>query len=100
MDSYQFLVAVAALLFTMGLAGVAVRRNLLVVVMCLEVMVNAVVLCFVAFAARGQDLSGVAMTFCIYVTASCEIALAMAIVVLLVKRRSDLDAGAHCELKG
>jgi NADH-quinone oxidoreductase subunit K len=100
MDRYQFLVALSGLLFSLGLLGVAIRRNLLVVVMCLEIMLNAVVLSFVAFAARGQTLSGVAMTFFIYVTASCEIALAMAIVVLLVKRRGSLDLGVHRDLKG
>jgi len=68
--------------------------------MCLEIMLNAVVLSFVGFAVRSQTLPGIAMTFFIYVAASCEIALAMAIVVLLVKRRGSLDLGAHQELKG
>ncbi|BCR05686.1 NADH-quinone oxidoreductase subunit K [Desulfuromonas versatilis] len=100
MDRYQFLVALAALLFSLGLLGVVIRRNLLVVMMCLEIMLNAVVLSFVTFAVRGQSLPGVAMTFFIYVAASCEIALAMAIVVLLVKRHGSLDLGAHQGLKG
>lgn len=100
MDQYQFLFALAVLIFATGLLGVVIRRNLLVVVMCLEIMLNAVVLSFVTFAVRGQTLPGVAMTFFIYVAASCEIALAMAIVVLLVKRRGSLDLGAEQELKG
>jgi NADH-quinone oxidoreductase subunit K len=100
MDRYQFLVALAGLLFSMGLLGVVIRRNLLVVMMCLEIMLNAAVLSFVTFAVRGQTLSGVAMTFFIYVAASCEIALAMAIVVLLVKRNGSLDLSAHQDLKG
>ena len=100
MDRYQFLACLAALIFSMGLLGVVLRRNLLIVMMCLEIMLNAVVLSFVSFAVRGQTLAGIAMTFFIYVAASCEIALAMAIVVLLVKRRGSLDLGAHQELKG
>ena len=100
MDRYQFLIALSGLIFSMGLAGVIIRRNLLVVMMCLEIMLNAVVLSFVTFAVRSQTLHGVAMTFFIYVAASCEIALAMAIVVLLVKRRGTLDLSAHQELKG
>ncbi len=100
MDRYQFLMALAALLFAMGLAGVVIRRNLLVVMMCLEVMLNAVVLSFVTSAVRGQSLAGVAMAFFIYVAASCEIALAMAIIVLLVKHRGTLDLAAHQDLKG
>lgn len=100
MDKYHCLIGVAMLLFTMGLAGIVLRRNLLVVMMCLEIMLNAVVLSFVTFAVRNQSLDGVAMTFFVYVAASCEIALAMAIVVLLVKRRGTLDLGAHQLLKG
>lgn len=100
MDRYQFLIALSGLIFSMGLAGVIIRRNLLVVMMCLEIMLNAVVLSFVTFAVRSQTLHGVAMTFFIYVAASCEIALAMAIVVLLVKRRGTLDLSAHQDLKG
>jgi NADH-quinone oxidoreductase subunit K len=100
MDRYQFLIALAVVIFATGLLGVIVRRNLLVVMMCLELMLNAVVLSFVTFAVRMQSLPGVAMTFFIYVAASCEVALAMAIVVLLVKRRGTLDLGSASELKG
>ena len=100
MDRYQFLIALAVLAFATGLLGVIIRRNLLVVVMCVEVMLNSVVLAFVTFAARSQTLPGVAMTFFVYVAAACEIAVAMAIIVLLVKRRGSLDRAAGYELKG
>lgn len=100
MDRYQLLVALAVAIFLTGLAGVMIRRNLLVVSMCLELMLNAVVLAFVTFAARTQTLPGVAMTFFVYVAAACEIAVAMAIVVLLAKRRGSLDLSACNELKG
>ena len=100
MDRYQFLVALAVLAFATGLLGVVIRRNLLVVVMCVEVMLNAVVLAFVTFAARSQTLHGVAMTFFIYVAAACEIAVAMAIVVLLVRRHKSLDLASGYELQG
>jgi NADH-quinone oxidoreductase subunit K len=100
MDRYQFLVALSGLIFTLGLLGVVIRRNLLVVMMCLEIMLNAVVLSFVASAVRTQSIPGVAMTFFIYVAASCEVALAMAIIVILVRRRSSLDVGTFQDLKG
>ena len=100
MDRYQFLITLAVLAFATGLLGVVIRRNLLVVVMCVEVMLNSVVLAFVTFAARSQTLAGVAMTFFIYVAAACEIAVAMAIVVLLVKRRGSLDLATGYELEG
>ena len=100
MDRYQFLVALSGLIFTLGLMGVVIRRNLLVVMMCLEIMLNAVVLSFVTSAVRTQSIPGVAMTFFIYVAASCEVALAMAIIVILVKRRGSLDVGTFQDLKG
>lgn len=97
---YEFLLGLAALLFALGLLGVMTRRSLLVVVMSLELMLNAVVLSFVAAAAHTQTLHGAAMSFFIYVAATCEIALAMAILVLLVQRRGTLDLAAGQELKG
>jgi NADH-quinone oxidoreductase subunit K len=97
---YELLVALAVLLFCMGLLGVMVRRNLLVVIMSLELMLNAVVMSFVAAAEHTQSLHGAAMTFFIYVAATCEIALAMALLVLLVGRRETLDLAADQELKG
>lgn len=100
MARYEFLLAVSALLFCLGLAGVMLRRNVLLVMMSLELLMNAVVLSFVAAAARTQTLHGAAMTFFIYVAATCEIALAMAIVVLLVRRRGTLDVEASRELAG
>ena len=100
MGRYELLLGLATALFAMGLLGVMVRRNLLVVVMSLELMLNAVILSFVAAAARTQTLHGAAMTFFIYVAATCEIALAMALLVLLARRRGTLDLAARPELKG
>ena len=98
MDRYAFLLGLAVLAFATGLLGVVIRRNLLVVVMCVEVMLNSVVLAFVTFAARSQTLHGVAMTIFVYVAAACEIAVAMAIMVLVVKRRGSLDLASAQEL--
>lgn len=100
MDTYQFLIALSVAVFATGLLGVVVRRSLLVVVMSLELMLNAVVLAFVTFAARDQTLEGAAMTFFIYVAAACEIALAMSLIVLLAKRRGSLDLAIGDELRG
>lgn len=100
MGRYELLLALAAALFAMGLFGVMARRNMLVVVMSVELMLNAVVLSFVAAADRTQTLDGAAMTFFIYVAATCEIAVAMALLVLLARRRGTLDLAAEQELKG
>jgi NADH-quinone oxidoreductase subunit K len=93
--SYPLLLALAVTLFAIGLVGVVARRNLLVVVMSLEIMVNAVILAFVAAAAHTRTLDGAAMTFFVYVAVTCEIALAMALVVLLVQRRQTLDVASQ-----
>jgi NADH-quinone oxidoreductase subunit K len=100
MDEYRFLMLLAIATFAVGLLGVVVRRNALVVMMCLELMLNAVVLALVTAAARTRSLDGVAMSLFVYVAAACEIALAMAIVVLLVKRRGSLDLASGDELRG
>ena len=97
MARYDLLVALAVLLFSLGLLGVMIRRNLLAVVMSLEVMLNAVVLVFVAGADRTQTLHGAAMSFFVYVAATCEIALAMALLVLLVKRHGSLDVSPETD---
>jgi NADH-quinone oxidoreductase subunit K len=100
MTRYELLLALSVLLFGMGLLGVAVRRNALAIVMSLELMLNAVVLAFVAGAVHTGTSGGVAMTFFVYVAATCEIALAMALLVLLARRRGTLDVGAAHELGG
>lgn len=100
MTQYDFLLGLAVLLFGLGLVGVTVRRNMLAVVMSLELMLNAVVLAFVAGAVRTGTLGGVAMAFFVYVAATCEIALAMALLVAFVRRRGTLDVGAANELGG
>jgi NADH-quinone oxidoreductase subunit K len=100
MDKYAFLIALSVATFAAGLAGVVIRRNLLVVIMCLEIMLNAVVLAFVTFAARAAALPAVAMSFFVYIAASCEIALGMALIVLVVKRHGSLDLSSVNELKG
>jgi NADH-quinone oxidoreductase subunit K len=100
MNTVALLNTLAVLLFATGLLGVMLRRNLLVVVMSLELMVNAVVLSFVNAAQHTQTLAGVAMTFFIYVAVTCEIALAMALLVLLVQRRGSLDLAAEQDLRG
>ncbi len=100
MSTHALLVGLAAVLFCMGLAGVMIRRNLLAIVMSLEIMLNAVVLSFVTAASHTQTLHGAAMTLFIYVGATCEIALAMALVVLLVRRHGSLDVADQQELRG
>ena len=100
MDRLQFLMGLSLALFAIGLLGLIVRRNLLVMLMCMELMLNGVNLSLVTFAQRSATLDGAVMVFLSFIVAASEIAIAIPIVLLLVRRRRTLDAGAFNELKG
>ena len=100
MDKTQFLLWVSVVLFSIGLLGLIVRRNLLVMLMCMELMMNGVALSLVTFAQRGDNLEGAVMVFLIFIVAASEIAIAIPIVLLLVRHRRTLDAGAYTDLRG
>jgi NADH-quinone oxidoreductase subunit K len=100
MDKTQLLIALALTLFSLGLVGVIVRRNLLVMLMCMELMLNGVNLSLVTFAQEAGAAVGAVLVFLIFVVATAEIAIAIPIVLLLVRRRHTLDADAYVDLKG
>ena len=100
MDNTQLLLALSTALFAIGLAGVVIRRNLLVMLMCMELMLNGVILSLVTFAERTATLSGAVLVFLVFVVAAAEIAIAIPIVLLLSRQRHTLDVGAWSELKG
>jgi NADH-quinone oxidoreductase subunit K len=100
MDKTQMLVALSAGLFALGLLGVIVRRNVLVMLMCMELMLNGVNLSLVTFAQQTSTTAGAVLVFLIFVVATVEIALAIPIVLLLVRTKRTLDLGAYSELKG
>ena len=90
----------AVALFALGLLGVIVRRNLLVMLMCMELMLNGVNLSLVTFAQQTGTAAGAVLVFLIFVVAAAEIAIAIPIVLLLVRRKRTLDADAYTDLKG
>ena len=100
MDKAQFLLVVSMVLFTTGLLGVMVRRNALVMLMCMELMLNGVILSLVTFAQRSGTLSGAVLVFLVFVVAAAEIAIAIPIVMQLARQRRTLDVEAWRELKG
>ena len=100
MDKTQLLIALALALFSLGLVGVIVRRNLLVMLMCMELMLNGVNLSLVTFAQEAGAAAGAVLVFLIFVVATAEIAIAIPIVLLLVRRRRTLDADAYADLRG
>jgi NADH-quinone oxidoreductase subunit K len=100
MDNSQLLLLVSIALFGIGLAGVIVRRNALVMLMCMELMLNGVILSLVTFSQRTATLSGSVLVFLIFVVAASEIAVAIPIVMLLSRQRRTLDVEAYGSLKG
>ena len=100
MDRTQLLLAVAAGLFALGLLGVIVRRNVLVMLMCMELMLNGVNLSLVTFAQQTATTAGAVLVFLTFVVATAEIALAIPIVLLLVREKRTLDLDAYGDLKG
>ena len=97
-DTY-FLV-VAALLFTIGAVGVLTRKNVLVMFMCVELMLNAVNLTFVAFAHALDDVAGQVIVFFTLVVAAAEVAVGLAIIVAIFRRRRNATADDLDALKG
>jgi NADH-quinone oxidoreductase subunit K len=99
-DRLQLLLSLSAAMFALGLIGVVVRRNLLVVLMCMELMLNGVNLSLVTFAQQTGEVAGAVLVFLIFVVAAAEIAIAIPIVLLLVRHKHTLDLGAYTDLKG
>ena len=75
MDKLNVLLALAVALFALGLLGVIVRRNLLVMLMCMELMLNGVNLSLVTFAQQANSPAGAVLVFLIFVVATIEIAI-------------------------
>ena len=90
----------AMALFGLGLVGVIVRRNLLVMLMCMELMLNGVNLSLVTFAQQTGTAAGAVLVFLTFVVAAAEIAIAIPIVLVLVHQRRTLDADAYTDLNG
>ena len=100
MDKIQLLLALAVALFAAGLVGVIVRRNVLVMLMCMELMLNGVNLSLVTFAQQSGAPDGAVLVFLVFVIATAEIAIAIPIVLLLVRAKRTLDLEAYADLKG
>jgi NADH-quinone oxidoreductase subunit K len=94
------MVLLGGVLFAVGLAGVIVRRNALVMLMCMELMLNGVNLTLVSFARQTGASDGVVLVFLVFVVAGAEIAIAIPILLLLARARRTLDVQAYADLRG
>jgi NADH-quinone oxidoreductase subunit K len=80
-------VALAVILFVIGAVGVLVRRNAMVIFMCVELMLNAVNLAFVAFARMHNNLDGQVIAFFVMVVAAAEVVVGLAILMTIFRTR-------------
>ena len=90
----------AAVLFGMGATGLLVRRNVLVMFMCIELMLNAVNLTFVTFSRDLNDIGGQVNVFFVLVVAAAEVVVGLAIIVAMFRRRAAATADDINALKG
>lgn len=91
---------VSAILFAIGIYGILTRRNALLLLLSIELMLNAANLSFVAFSRFSGDLSGQVFVFFIMTVAACEVTVGLAIVILLFRNRETLDLDKINLLKG
>ena len=90
---------VSALLFAVGSAGVFLRKNLITVLLSVEIMLNAVNLSFVAFGRYSGDVNGQIITFFVMTVAAAEAAVGLALIIALFRHRESLNQDAFTSLK-
>ena len=94
----HYLIA-SACLFTIGLVGVMTRRNVLMILLCIEIMFNAANLAFVAYARAWGDAGGQIMVFFIITVAAAEVTVGLAIAILLARQLKTLNVDEVSLLK-
>jgi NADH-quinone oxidoreductase subunit K len=98
--SLQFTLVLAGILFSLGLLGVLVRRNLLFVLMSIEIMINAAALAFVAAGSRWGQPDGQVMFLMVLTLAAAETSVGLAMLLQLHRRFRTLDTDAASEMRG
>ncbi len=86
-----YYLAISAVLFIIGVLGVLVRRNAIIIFMCIEMMFNAANLAFVAAARDLKQMNGQVFVFFVMVVAAAEVAVGLAIIVALFRNRESVD---------
>ncbi|MGA8570325.1 MAG: NADH-quinone oxidoreductase subunit NuoK [Candidatus Binataceae bacterium] len=88
----SYLVGLSAVLFTIGVAGVLLRRNVIVIFMSIEIMLNAVNLAFVALGRRLGSMDGQVIVFFVMTVAAAEAAVGLAIIISVFRNRETVNA--------
>ena len=92
--------AVSALIFSSGAAGVRTRRSPLVILLCLELMLNAANLALIAFARMHGNADGQIFAVIVMVVAACEVTVGLGLIVAMHRRRLPIDVDEMRELQG
>ena len=95
-----YYLALSAVLFIMGAVGVLIRRNLIIMFMSIELMLNSANLAFVAFARFHQAVSGQIFVFFVMTVAAAEVAVGLALIVTLFRTRHSVDVDDVTLLNG
>jgi NADH-quinone oxidoreductase subunit K len=96
----NYVVALSAVLFTIGVVGVLIRRNAILAFMSVELMLNAANLAFIAYARALQDMSGQVFVFFVIAVAAAEVAVGLALIVAIFKTKHSIDVDELSSLKG
>ena len=96
----EWFVVLSALIFAIGAAGVLTRRSPLVILLCLELMLNAGNLALIAFSRMVGNGDGQVFALIVMVVAACEVVIGLGIIVAMYRRRMDIDVDSVSELRG
>jgi NADH:ubiquinone oxidoreductase subunit K len=98
--SIAWYLAVSAIVFSLGAVGVMTRRNPLVVLLCLELMLNGANLALVAFSRMWGDGDGQILAIVVMTVAACEVCIGLGLIVAIYRRRLPIDVDEMRELHG
>ena len=98
--SITWYLLVSALVFCIGAGGILVRRSPVVILLCIELMLNAANLALVAFSRAHGNLDGQVFAIIVMVVAACEVAVGLGLIVAIYRRRLPIDVDELRELQG
>jgi NADH-quinone oxidoreductase subunit K len=87
----EHFIVLSLILFSIGVLGVLIRRNMIIVLMCIELMLNAINLLMTAFSTYLQDVSGQVFVFFIMLVAAAEASVGLAILIMIYRRTKSVD---------
>jgi NADH-quinone oxidoreductase subunit K len=96
----QYFIGLSAILFTIGILGVLIRRNAIIIFMSVELMLNSANLAFITFARMHQSLDGQVFVFFVMAVAAAEVAVGLALIVAIFRNKQSIDVDQINSLHG